>query len=444
MDNTDALTSELQNQAVQDDLTSLNNRFYITQRLLSRFTDKEFDPDKVFALCYFDLDQFKIINDTYGHSVGDEFINLIAEALKLHKDTILCNKASSLARLGGDEFALLIEDTNQDEITSILQQFQNVIHNLEFNYLNQALKVTVSIGSILFNNHYSNNEALLSAADTACYSSKNKGRGRISTFGIDSEELTSERNVLSWFHRIQKAIKDEHFVIYLQPITPSKTYTDSILSYEALIRLKEGDEILSPFHFIEPAERFNLTPEIDFYMVKKVTEHLKNNPDFLQQIKHIAINLSGITLSSNKSAQHIIQLIEQTQVPFNKLCFELTETSALSNLDKAINFIEQLRNKGCKFSLDDFGTDMSSFDYLYKLPVNYLKIDGSFITDITDDPVKKEMVIAMQKIAELMHLETIAEFVENQEIIDELDKIGINHHQGYHYSAPRPFESFLK
>jgi EAL domain-containing protein (putative c-di-GMP-specific phosphodiesterase class I) len=175
-----------------------------------------------------------------------------------------------------------------------------------------------------------------------------------------------------------------------------------------------------------------------------VTEHLKNNPDFLQQIKHIAINLSGITLSSNKSAQHIIQLIEQTQVPFNKLCFELTETSALSNLDKAINFIEQLRNKGCKFSLDDFGTGMSSFDYLYKLPVNYLKIDGSFITDITDDPVKKEMVIAMQKIAELMHLETIAEFVENQEIIDELDKIGINHHQGYHYSAPRPFESFLK
>ena len=444
--NTDSLTSELQKQATQDNLTNLYNRFFITQKLLERFTHESFSADTTYALCYFDLDQFKIINDTYGHSIGDEFLKTLSERLYLHVEKTFTPKQNNffLGRLGGDEFALLVEDTNREKIKDVLNQLQKLIQDFEFNYLNQTLKVTVSIGAILFDNHYTDNEALLSGADTACYYSKNKGRGHISIFDIESEELTSEKTILSWFHRIQKAIKQEDFIVYLQPIQASKKHKDQTPSYEALIRLKENGEILTPFHFIEPAERFNLTPEIDLYMVEKVVQHLQENPLFLKDIKHIAINLSGITLSSQKSAQNIIDIINQAEIPFDKLCFEVTETSALSNLSKAIEFIQQLSHKGCKFSLDDFGTGMASFDYLYKLPVNYLKIDGSFITDIAKDPVKKEMVIAMQKIAELMELETVAEFVENQEIIDELDKIGIHYHQGYHYSAPQPFKTFLK
>lgn len=446
VNNTDSLTSELQRQATRDNLTNLYNRFFITQKLLERFTHEPFNADTTYALCYFDLDQFKIINDTYGHSIGDEFLKKLSEKLSLHIEKTLSNKQKHiyLGRLGADEFALLIEDTNRGKIKDVLDQLQKLIQEFEFNYLNQILSVTVSIGAILFDNHYTDNEALLSGANTACHYSKNKGRGHISILDIESDELTSEKTILSWFHRIQKAIKQEDFIVYLQPIQAAKKHPDQTPSYEALIRLKENNKILTPFHFIEPAERFNLTPEIDFYMVKKVVQHLKENPLFLDNIKHIAINLSGITLSSQKSAQHIIDIINQAEIPFDKLCFEVTETSALSNLNKAIQFIQKLSNKGCKFSLDDFGTGMASFHYLYKLPVNYLKIDGSFITDIAKDPIKKEMVIAMQKIAELMELETVAEFVENEEIIEELDKIGIHYHQGYYYSEPQPFKSFLK
>lgn len=442
--NTDTLTTELQNQIIHDSLTNLYNRFYITQQLLERFTHEPFDANRVYALCYFDLDQFKIINDSYGHSMGDEFLKSLALRLSQVQQKVLGDNKNCLARLGGDEFALFIEDTDQAHINEILLQFQQAIQEFEYNYSGHALKVNVSIGSILFDNNFQDNEALLSAADTACNQAKTRGRGRINTHWIDSEELASEKNILSWFHRIQTALKQEDFVIFLQPIRPSQNNKNQAYSYEALIRLKEGDSILSPYHFIEPAERFNLIPEIDFYMIEKVIQHLKKNPDFLEQIKHIAINLSGITLSSMKNAQQIIEIIDRSGVPFNKLCFEVTETSALSNFDKAIAFIKVLSEKGSKFSLDDFGTGMSSFDYLYKLPVNYLKIDGSFISDITNDPVKREMVIAMQKIAVLMKLETVAEFVENQAIVEALDEIGIHYHQGYHYSAPQPFETFIK
>jgi len=442
--NTDTLTATLQDQVIRDNLTGLYNRFYISQKLLERFLKEPFDPKQVYALCNFNLDLFKTINDSYGHSTGDQFLKSLSEELTKAQQAILGKTPNYLARLSGDEFALLITNIDQKQLKEILLQFQKTIQHFEFHYLNQTLKVNVSVGAILFDNTYQDNEVLLSAADTACAQSKKRGRGRISTYWIDSEELITEKNVLSWFHRIQTALKQEAFVVYLQPIIASATNSDKTPSYEALIRLKDGDKILSPFFFMEPAERFNLTPEIDFYMVEKITQHLMQNPEFLNDVKHIAINLSGITLSSSQSAQHIIRIIEESGVPYNKLCFEVTETSALSNFEKAISFIEQLRDKGCKFSLDDFGTGVSSFDYLYKLPVNYLKIDGSFITDIATDPVKKEMVIAMQKIAVLMELETVAEFVENQEIVAELDQIGIHFHQGYHYSAPEPFDTFSK
>jgi len=442
--NTDTLTTALQKQVIHDSLTNLHNRFYISQQLLERFAREPFYEDKVYALCYFDLDQFKTINDTYGHSIGDQFLKSLANKLSQVQNTVLNGKRSCLARLGGDEFSLLIEDTDSEEVRIVLRHFQQAIQAFEYNYSGHALKVNVSIGSILFDNKFVDNETLLSAADTACNQSKSKGRGRITTHWIDSEELASEKDILNWFHRIQTALKQQDFVVFLQPIQPSKSYPNQACSYEALIRLKEGDSILSPFHFIEPAERFNLIPEIDFYMVDKVTQHLKQNPEFLKQTKHVAINLSGVTLSSMRSAQQIINIVEASGVPFNKLCFEVTETSALSNFNKTIDFIKTLRERGSRFSLDDFGTGMSSFDYLYKLPVNYLKIDGSFITDIISDPVKREMVIAMQKIAVLMKLETVAEFVENQEIVEELDRIGIHYHQGYHYSAPKAFETFVE
>ena len=252
--------------------------------------------------------------------------------------------------------------------------------------------------------------------------------------------------MLQNLNRRQSPFIDLNFIyssIKCMTIINSQTTQNNKPSYESLIRLQENDHIITPCAFIPTLERFNLMSEVDFYMVQEVVKHLNEHPDFLNKVNHISINLSGTTLTVPDAAERIIQIIEQSQLPFHKFCFEVTETTAVSNLKEAKLFIAHLSNKGCLFSLDDFGTGMASFEYLYALPLNTLKIDGSFIKDIAVDPIKFEMVKSMQNIANLMNLETVAEYVENQAIIDKLNEIGVHHHQGYHYSEPKPIQTFL-
>ena len=425
-------------QAYHDTLTGLHNRLYITELLKTILST---DQPTNQALCYFDLDKFKIINDTFGHPVGDQLLIKLAEKIEQFTQTI---PNADIARIGGDEFVFIVRNTNKSSLSETLKQLQSIIQDFRLDYQGQALSVGVSIGAILFETTNENIHTLFSAADTACYHAKHKGGNTISIFWLHGPELKLEKEIINWVQRIRNAMNNRQLLVYLQPIIQSPIQPHNKPSYESLMRLQEGSHIIAPFAFIPTLERFNIMPEVDFYMIKEVIAHLKKRPEFLNTVNHISINLSGATLTIPDAANRIIKIIEQSQLPFHKFCFEITETTAVSNLKEAKCFIEQLSQKGCLFSLDDFGTGMASFEYLYALPLNTLKIDGSFIKDITSDPIKYEMVKSMQNIANLMNLETVAEYVESQEIIDKLNEIGVHHHQGYYYSEPKPIEEFIR
>jgi len=436
--NTEKLTNKLQDQAIHDNLTGLYNRLYIGSKLNQLIASNT--AEQTHALCYFDLDKFKIINDTFGHPVGDRLLIGLSVQLKNVTQTI---EGAILARIGGDEFALLMTDISQESLSDTLEQVKENVRNFSLDHQGQQFSVGISVGAVLFKAPHTDMHTLFSAADTACYHAKNRGGNSISIFGIDSPELQSEKAIINWVLRIRSAIVQHNLLVYLQPIVHNNQALDQKPSYEALIRLKENGELIPPLDFIPTLERFQMMPEIDFYMINEVAQCLQNSPEFLDDVEHISINLSGITLAEPDAAQNILSILENAKIPLNKICFEITETTAVSNLKEAKIFIEQLSEKGCVFSLDDFGTGMASFEYLYTLPLNYLKIDGSFIKSIDKDPVKYEMVKAMKVIADLMKLETIAEYVENQEIINKLDEIGIDYHQGYFYSQPKPIADVM-
>ncbi|NPA73024.1 MAG: EAL domain-containing protein [Gammaproteobacteria bacterium] len=436
---TDSITKKLIKQASHDELTGLYNRLFFTEKLTEIINQAK--PEQTHAICYLDLDKFKIINDTFGHHTGDQLLTELAHQLNDFSQAI---PNSYFCRIGGDEFVLLVRNTNIEALTSHLDMLQQIVRKFYLDYQNQRLTVGLSVGSILFKEHSKDINALVSAADIACYQAKHKGGNSSLIFWVDSPELQSEREIVNWVQRIKTAMETHALKVYLQQIVCRDNTPECPPAYEALVRLIEGDKVISPFEFIPTLERFKMMTELDFYMIQAVADQLKNNQAFLPYVTHIAINLSGATLTSDNAAHRIISIIEAANLPFDKLCFEVTETTAVSNLDAAKAFIMCLANKGCKFSLDDFGTGMASFEYLYALPLNYLKIDGSFIKDIPNDPIKYEMVKAMQKIALLMNLETVAEFVENEEIIEKLELIGVHYHQGYYYSAPKPIEYFIQ
>ncbi len=445
VENTEQLLSKqatqeqlLQFQANHDTLTGLYNRLYITAALKNLIAEDR--SKKTHALCYFDLDKFKIINDSFGHPVGDQLLIKLAAHIEQFINTL---PQTQVARIGGDEFVLIVQDTDEQQLLQILKALNTLIQEFRLDYQGQKLSVGVSIGAILFSTPCDSIHTLFSAADTACYHAKNKGGNTLSIFWLNSPELQIEKELINWVQRIRNAISNRQLLVYLQPIIQSQTILNKKPSYESLIRLQEGSEIIPPFAFIPTLERFHMMPEIDFYMVQEVVTHLSEHPEFLNTVNHISINLSGTTLTIPDAAERIIEIIEASQLPFHKFCFEITETTAVSNLKEAKVFIDTLSQKGCLFSLDDFGTGMASFEYLYALPLNTLKIDGSFIKDITEDPIKFEMVKSMQNIANLMDLETVAEYVENQATIDKLNEIGVHHHQGYHYSKPKPIQFFL-
>jgi len=425
-------------QAYHDTLTGLHNRLYITE-FLKKLISKD-NNNEIHALCYFDLDKFKIINDSFGHPVGDQLLIKLAAQIEQFINT---QPNIQVARIGGDEFVLIVQNTQEKQLQNSLTELKHLIQNFRLDYQGQKLSVGVSIGAILFSTPSESIHTLFSAADTACYHAKHKGGNTLSIFWLDSPELKIEKDLINWVQRIRNAITSRQLLVYLQPIIQSKTTQYSKPSYESLIRLQEGSDIIAPFAFIPTLERFHMMPDLDFYMVQEVVFHLSKQPSFLNTVNHISINLSGTTLTIPDAAERIIQIIEISKLPFHKFCFEITETTAVSNLKEAKVFIDLLSQKGCLFSLDDFGTGMASFEYLYALPLNTLKIDGSFIKDITEDPIKFEMVKSMQNIANLMDLETVAEYVESQAIIDKLNEIGVHHHQGYHYSKPQPIQTFM-
>jgi diguanylate cyclase (GGDEF)-like protein/PAS domain S-box-containing protein len=423
-------------QASHDALTDLFNRREFENRaehLLSTTNQGEEEH----ALCYMDLDQFKVVNDTCGHVAGDEMLRQISTLLQetvRHHDT--------LARLGGDEFGVLMEYCSLDDAHRVATTLQNAIQNYQFIWEEYSFKVGVSMGLVAITKTTTNLKELLIDADAACYMAKDKGRNRIHVYHAGDSDIAQRQGEMQWVTRVQQALEEDKFCLYAQSIMPLDNSTDK--HYELLIRMiDDKGEIIPPGAFLPAAERYNLMTTVDYWVIETAFRLLAENSAFQDQISFISINLSGQSMADQNILDFIITQLDKSGIENEKICFEITETAAISNLMTAQKFISTLKGLGCRFALDDFGSGLSSFAYLKNLPVNYLKIDGMFVKDIVDDPIDRAMVKSINEIGQVMGMQTIAEFVENDEIKGMLREIGVNYAQGYGIDKPMPLDDLL-
>jgi len=420
-------------QASHDSLTELVNRREFEQRLANVLESAKTEGTQ-HALCYLDLDQFKIINDTCGHFAGDR---LLCQVSVLFQNRL--RKTDVLARLGGDEFGIIFYQCSLEQATRIAEALRQQISEFPFIWKERNFSVTTSIGIVAINADTPNLASVLSAADAACYAAKNKGRNRINIYQPNDLEIAQQRGEMQWVSQIPKALEDNCFCLYYQEIV-SLTDTSNQQHGEILLRLKdENDQIVLPMAFIPAAERYNLMHLIDRWVISTLFAYLAQlQADSDRTI--YAVNLSGASINDESFIDFVQAQFTYYQILPSRICFEITETLAIANLNKAASFIRKLKKTGCYFALDDFGSGMSSFAYLKNLPVDYLKIDGSLIKDIVEDAIAYSMVEAISRIATVMKLKTIAEFVENEAIQEKLRVLAVDYAQGYGVAKPKPLD----
>ena len=430
--NTRKLTRQLSYQASHDMLTSLFNRLKFEEHLEAALLNVR-EEQRVHSLCYVDLDQFKLVNDTCGHVAGDELLRQLPELF--HK---VLRSGDIVARLGGDEFGILLENCGLDQAAVIADKIRQEIKDFRFVWEDKVFTIGASIGVVGIDENTIDLSSIMSAADLACYAAKDSGRNRVHIYE-QSDEIVSERHgEMHWTARITKAMEESRFRLYKQPIVGISG--DNNAHYEVLIRMiDENGDLIPPGAFIPAAERYNLMASIDRWVIGEVLLLIDNNDpaDPIQGTgKIISINLSGDSLCDDELYDYIISLKNSLGITLENVCFEITETVAISNLVKATSLINELKQHGCRFSLDDFGSGLSSFAYLKNLPINFIKIDGSFVKDICRDPVDRAMVDSIQQMGSVMELDTIAEWVEDEATLDVLKEIGVNYVQGYHLGRP--------
>ncbi len=431
------LSEELNYRASHDVLTGLLNRKEFETRIQKAW-DRARDDEVTHILCYIDLDQFKVINDSCGHVAGDELLRQIASLLE---ESV--RSQDSVARLGGDEFGVLMEYCSLSDGADIAEKIRKKIETLQFVWKDNRFKVASSIGVVEINSESSSVTELLQQADTACFGAKDAGRNMVSIYRATDTAIIYRRSEMQWVHRIQEAIEDDRFLLCAQPIVPTDG-SDKGVHIEVLVRLisDKGEEI-PPGAFLPAAERYGLITNIDRWVISHTLDWMQKNSVYVQeQMTLCTINLSGLTLSDDKFLSTLIDELYNRNISCEKVCFEITETAIIANLSKATNFIRSLRRLGCKFSLDDFGSGLSSFAYLKTLQVDFIKIDGMFVRDILKDPVDLALVRSINEMGKVMGKKTIAEFVETQEIFEKIIELGIDYAQGFGVGEVKPLSEY--
>ncbi|WP_334701145.1 EAL domain-containing protein [Nostoc sp.] len=425
------LSRQLSWQASHDALTGLVNRQEFEQQIEQALCLAKLDS-QVHALCYLDLDHFKIVNDTCGHLAGDELLRQITVLLQEK-----IRKTDTLARLGGDEFGVLLTQCTLEQALRVANDLLLCVQEFRFFWQEQAFSIGVSIGLVGIDTNSKSLTEIISRADAACYTAKNRGRNRVYVAETDDQERLQQRGEMQWASRISHALESDWFCLYIQPIaaiTPAAQNSDY---YEVLLRLHdEQGNLVLPMTFIPAAERYDLMHLIDQWVIRTLFQNWSRVVGDKQSI--YAINLSGSSINDERFIDFLYEQFTLYSISPQSICFEITETVAIANLGKAKHFIQSLQQMGCRFALDDFGVGMSSFAYLKSLPVDYLKIDGSFIRNIVDNPVDHAIVTAMTHISNVMGIQTIAEFVENDAILERITALGIDFAQGYGIGIPRP------
>ncbi len=431
-----AKNRHIYHQANHDALTGLLNRRAF-ERQLELLGSMSASTQADNALMYLDLDQFKIVNDTCGHTAGDE---LLCQLTTVFKNRL--RQTDLIARLGGDEFGVLLNDCNLDGATRVAEALRVAAENFQFSWKGKLFSVGVSIGVVPIKPDSGSMAAILSTADIACLEAKQAGRNRVHVADIDDQHIVERRSEMDCVGRIKQALEGDRLCLYCQPVVPVGRPVDQPDHVEILVRMIDIDgKLIPPGSFIPVAERYGLMCSVDKWVIKHAGQWLQKWQHLCAPLK-MMINLSGQSICDESFLPYIVEILDSGDIRPGSICFEITETAAIANLDKAVTFINALKARGCEFALDDFGSGLSSFTYLKSLPVDFLKIDGAFVSEIVNEPIDYAMVKSINDIGHVMMKRTIAEFVEDDATLEMLKEIGVDYAQGYGIAVPQPLDEF--
>ncbi len=429
------MARQLSYQATHDDMTGLINRREFEDRLESALRQAK-DTKSTHAIAYLDLDQFKVVNDTCGHAAGDELLKQLGNVLQYRM-----RDNDTLARLGGDEFGILLANIQPRQAVRRVEELHQSIGKFRFEWEDKVFEVGACIGLVSITSESGTLADVMSAADSACFVAKDSGRNRIHVYKVNDKDIAKRQNEMQWLQKITRAFEEKRFMLYYQPIKPLSAHAkDAGTHCEFLLRMIDdsGNPVL-PTGFIAAAERYQLMQTIDKWVVEAAFEALTNEELAADlNFKTCAINLSGQSFSDDSFLQYVIEKLKDSPVDPKRICFEITETAAIANINHAMKFINSLKDLGCLFSLDDFGRGLSSFGYLKDLPVDHLKIDGSFVRDLAHDPIDYAMVEAINQIGHVMGIKTIAEHVQTKAALKLLNNLGVDYIQGSIIADPKP------
>ena len=431
------LTDEMSFRATHDTLTGLINRPEFETQLARHLQSAKNEVDE-HVLLFLDLDQFKLVNDACGHAMGDELLQQVA---KLLGEAV--RSRDVLARLGGDEFGILLEHCTADKAMRVAQNICDRMEHFRFVHDERRFRIGASIGLVPIDSRWSSAEAILQAADTSCYADKEAGRNRVHLWFDKDVTMLARHGEMQWTTRIEQALDEDRFVLFAQRISPLQGEHDTIHA-EVLLRMKDADgSLIPPGAFLPAAERFHLASRVDRWVVKKVIAWMSALPT-LKHVVNISVNLSGQSVGDKAFHRWAIEVMENAGPAIcSRLCFEITETAAVTNLADATVFFEHVRERGVRVALDDFGAGASSFGYLKKFPVDYLKIDGQFVRDLLTDSLDEAAVRCFTDVAKVVSVKTVAEFVEAPAVLDRLREMGVDFAQGYLLHKPAPIGELL-
>jgi diguanylate cyclase (GGDEF)-like protein len=421
--------------AWHDPLTGLVNRRAFEKGLRELVADAQ-TGGGVHALLYLDLDQFKLINDSCGHTAGDEVLKQLP-ALWLER----LGTGPMLARIGGDEFGVLLRHCAGSEVAvALAEDLRRIVTGYRFSWSGRSFILGASIGVAMIDAAATDSAGVLAAADTACLTAKEQGRNRVRVYELSDSEVARQVSEREWVQRVREALEEERFELYYQDIVPVRKGAGETPHIEILVRMiNEAGGIEMPGSFIPTAEHYGLMPDLDRLVIRKSLAWLASRAG---EAVICSINLSGLSLSDEALLEYIQHQFEVSGAEPDRVCFEITETAAIAQLTRADRLIGELKRLGCLFSLDDFGSGLSSFRYLKHLPVDYLKIDGSFVREMARDHIDRAMVESIHHLGRRLDIRTVAEFVENDSIFVHLEEIGVDYAQGYAISRPAPLAGF--
>jgi diguanylate cyclase (GGDEF)-like protein/PAS domain S-box-containing protein len=432
------LTKILADQASHDDLTGLINRREFSRRLLEALATAQGRRSR-YALCYVDLDQFKLLNDTCGHHAGDRMLRNVAEALRSQ-----VRPTDTLARLGGDEFGVLLDDCPPERAIDIANALRAKVAAVRFQWNGQGFSVEASIGIAMLENVDGSVDEALALADAACYMAKDLGRNRVHLYRAADEELQAQLKQMRWATRLKDAVENSQFVLYAQGISPVAPNAPQLNACEALVRMTQPDgSIALPEEFLAAAERYQLMNRIDQWVVTAALEALQREHALGRSTRPLLfINLSGQSLGDESFREFLLEKLRQHANLTRQIVFEVTESAVVTSLGRAKKLMEDVYDRGCTFALDDFGTGMSSFGYLKELRVDYLKIAGCFVKGVAQ-PLDAAVCRSFTEFARMMKVTVIAEWIEDDAILKSLREIGVDYGQGWHFGLPKPIEQVL-